>query len=95
MDLLIPLYIVLIGMVILAIYSLIVALRQTCRQLVRTNERLLVMLSYREGGERAARAMVAASKLSEEKPPKKGSPKGVSEDKQKGPGVMLTYGGGI
>lgn len=90
-DYLVLLLILFLGMVSLLIYTLSVALRQVCKQLARSNERLLVMVSIKEFGEKAARAVVASGKDSTTKSPKHGAPKGVAKGTPEN-GVKLTYG---
>jgi len=89
LDYLVPLFLVLLGVVGLAIYTLTIALRDSTRQIAKMNEQLLVLLGTRDGGEAVGRALVASAKL-----PKKEIP-GVSkkeEKPEKPAGVKFTVG---
>jgi len=72
--------IVLIGLLGMFVYALAMALGTTKRmadRLVETNKQLMVMISHRDGGPDAARALLAASK-----PPQKNL-SGISGEKKK------------
>lgn len=75
-DYLIPLFLVLLGLIGLTIYVLTIALRDSTRQVSKMNERLLIILGVKDGGEQVGRALVASAK-----PPAKVIP-GVSEKKE-------------
>lgn len=83
---LIPLAVLLLGMVSLIIYVLGIALRDVTRQVTQMNERLLVLLGTRDGGEAVGRALVASARppvkptpgLAATKPEKKDDNKGLT-----------------
>jgi len=57
--------IVLIGLLVLFLYSLVIAfgtVKRMADRLMETNKQLMVMISHRDGGSDAARALLAASK---------------------------------
>lgn len=83
MDLLYPLMAILLGVVAMALYvtgaSLKMALRQNTRlsnRLAEMNERLMVLLGTRDGGDAVGRALVASARA-----PKKTIP-GVAPQKK-------------
>ncbi len=90
-EFLVSLLIILIGLVCMCIYIVGIALRNASRQIVRMNERLLVLLGTRDGNEVVGRALVASSR----KPVK--PLKGVSQPKKKVPtnnntDIVMTMG---
>lgn len=83
-ELLIPLAMILLGMVALSLYvtgaSLKVALRQNTRlsnRLAEMNEKLMILLGTRDGGDAVGRALVASTRA-----PKKNIPGVASQKKE-------------
>jgi len=89
LDYFVPLFLILLAIIGLTVYTLTIALRDSMRQITKINEQLLVLLGTRDGGEAVGRALVASARL-----PKKEIP-GVSkkEEKSEEPkGVKFTVG---
>jgi hypothetical protein len=90
-EILLPVFIVLLGVVALALYVLGVCLRESTRKLAEMNERLFVILGARQGVD-TARALVASAK--EPRRPTPGlakKPPQRKEEKSK-TGVRMTFG---
>jgi hypothetical protein len=89
-DVIVPVGLTLLGgLVGLTIYVLAISLRESTKRIADMNERLMVLLGTRDGGEAVGRALVASHKLPRKvapEPPKK-KPEPPKE------GVRLTYGG--
>lgn len=75
LNYIIPLGIILLGVIGLTVYVLTIAVREMSRQLVSSNEKLMILLGARDGGPEVGRALVASMK-----PPKKEIP-GVAQPK--------------
>jgi len=89
LDYFVPLFLILLAIIGLTVYTLTIALRDSTRRIAKMNEQLLVLLGTRDGGEAVGRALVASARL-----PKKEIP-GVSkkEEKPEEPkGVKFTVG---
>jgi hypothetical protein len=90
-DLLIPLGLTLLGgLVGLTIYVLAISLRESTKRIADMNERLMVLLGTRDGGEAVGRALVASSKTPR-KPISSLANKKKDDEKPKS-GVTMTYG---
>lgn len=89
LELVVPLGITLLGLVALVVYVLAVSLRETTKRIADMNERLMVLLGTRDGGEAVGRALVASHKL-----PRKVAPEATKKEEKPKPrsGLTMTVG---
>lgn len=90
MDVLLPLYITLMGLLGLALYVVTAALRDVTRKMTEMNEKLLVLLGTRDGGSEVGRALVASGKRP--KKPMPGLSSAGKKPKKPQEGINITYG---
>lgn len=84
MDILLPLFAILLSVVGVTIYILVIALKDALRQIGKMNEQLLIMASAKDGNPTTGRMLLASAKQpkktilglskSEEKPKEDKSP---------------------
>ena len=88
LEYLMPLFMILLGVIAVTIYVLVMALRDCSKQIIKINEKLIIMMGVRDGGEAVGRALVASSRK-----PKKDLP-GVTKplDKPTKKGLKMTVG---
>ena len=83
MDLLLPLFAILLSVVGVTIYILVIALKDALRQITRMNEQLLLMAGMKDGNVATGRALLASAKqpvrplsgIAKQKPKPKEKPK--------------------
>ena len=61
-EVLLPLFMILLGVIAITIYVLVMALRNCSNQIIRINEKLIILMGVRDGGEAVGRALVASSR---------------------------------
>ena len=93
MDILLPLFAILLSVVGVTIYILIIALRDALRQITRMNEQLLLMAGMKDGNIATGRALLASAKRPVK--PMPGLAKGAKSEekpKDKKPKYQYTMG---
>ena len=87
-EALLPLFMILLGVIAITIYVLVMALRNCSNQIIRINEKLIILMGVRDGGEAVGRALVASSRQ-----PKKDLPGVIkTPDKTTKTGLKMTVG---
>ena len=61
-DTLLPLFMILLGVIAMTIYVLVMALRNCSNQIIKINEKLIIVMGVRDSGEAVGRALVASSR---------------------------------